>query len=126
MVGLLLLCAAATQRDWLRAKTKIPRAQYKGDTQTELSKVLNSHLLKTEASTRDCGSWNHTDLQDFMSVVLSKRDSSMDDLYQEREDRRKLLHGDLAGHRSHWEQTNGVLDGAAHLHKPLRDSHCRQ
>jgi hypothetical protein len=118
--------AAANQRDWLRAKTKKPRAEYKGSTQTELSQVLNKHMLQTELHTRACDQWNTSALQNFMLQVLDRADPALDEHYQKQDDRRKLLHGSARGHEQHWRGVNGVVGGAEHLHKPVRDSHCRQ
>lgn len=32
----------------------------------------------------------------------------------------------LDEYQQHWERANAVVDRSPHLHKPLRDSHCRQ
>jgi len=47
-------------------------------------------------------------------------------VYHNTDDRRKLQKAALTEYQNHWENVNDVVHRSPHLHKPLRDSHCRE
>jgi len=121
-------CAwSADRNDLQRAKTKKPRSAYQGEGQEELSRVLNGHLLKSERGVvRACANWTAKELQGFMLRVLQHRSPELNRVYHNTDDRRKLQKAALTEYQNHWENVNDVVHRSPHLHKPLRDSHCRE
>jgi len=118
---------AASREDLRRARIQKPGDRYRGDGQEALSRVLNAALAKSEGGlVRECANWTAPELQRFMARILERRHPELNALYHRVADRRRLQRASLEEYQQHWERANGVTDRSPHLHKPLRDSHCRQ
>lgn len=121
-----LAAATASTSDLQRARTKKPRDAYRGDDQTQLSKVLNQHLLRSEVATRSCHEWSPAELQAFLSVVLENRHDDLQQVYHASKDRRKMVLGSAAEYQEHWGKLNRISSNHPHLLEPQRESHCRE
>jgi len=117
--------ASASVSDMRRAKTKKPRAAYKGDDQTTMSNVLNQHLKRSEKSTLSCEQWSTVDLQEFMAAIAEHREDELQQIYHSVEDRRDLKHT-VEDHKSHWAKLNHIVSNHPHLYEPQQESHCRE
>mmetsp|Transcript_76094 Transcript_76094/g.200410 ORF Transcript_76094/g.200410 Transcript_76094/m.200410 type:complete len:557 (+) Transcript_76094:1-1671(+) len=117
--------ASASVSDMRRAKTKKPRAAYKGDDQTTMSNVLNQHLKRSEKSTLPCEQWSTVDLQEFMAAIAEHREDELQQIYHSVEDRRDLKHT-VEDHKSHWAKLNHIVSNHPHLYEPQQESHCRE
>merc|ERR1712070_633921 len=96
IAALTLVSIAAAQDpsvyDIHRAKTKIPRPNFKGHGQAGLSAVLNNHLKASEGSrVRPCHQWSPVQLQDFMLKLNEHRSPEMQKIYKSTDDRRALV-----------------------------------
>jgi len=119
--------AGASRGDLRRAHTKKPRVQFQGEDQAELSRVLNGALARSEGGlARECGNWTAAELQRFMGRLMEHQSPELNDIYEQKRDRRRLQRASPEAYRRHWEEANAAVGRAPHLHKPLRDSHCRQ
>mmetsp|Transcript_12536 Transcript_12536/g.28280 ORF Transcript_12536/g.28280 Transcript_12536/m.28280 type:complete len:542 (+) Transcript_12536:78-1703(+) len=125
LVSIVAAVAAPGTSDLRRARVKKPGDAYRGDDQTKLSQVLNSHLQRNER-TRACTDWTTSDLQDFMELVLRHRSGEFQSIYNSSSDRRKLHYGAIHEYRSRWNKLNNIVSLRRHLHAPLRESHCRE
>jgi len=109
--------------DLQRARTKKPRDSYRGDTQTSMSKVLNSHLLRNEKHTRPCANWTAGQLQDFLDEIAKHRSDELLKIYGSAKDRRQLRRND---HGEEWAELNRIVEELPHLAEPQREAHCRE
>ena len=66
----------------MRAKTKVPRHDYKGADFSDMSRVLN-HWLNSSYEATPCEMWSVEELQELQAILLIARDSQFDDIYQE-------------------------------------------
>eukprot|EP00933_Yihiella_yeosuensis_P034621 TRINITY_DN280_c0_g1_i1.p1 TRINITY_DN280_c0_g1~~TRINITY_DN280_c0_g1_i1.p1 ORF type:complete len:549 (+),score=119.48 TRINITY_DN280_c0_g1_i1:79-1725(+) len=115
----------ANSADLQRAKTKKPRDDYKGKDQTELSKVLNKHMKRSER-VRPCDDWSPAELQEFMASILKERNHDLQEIYAKVKDRRQLKMGGVEEYRAHWDELDGAVKKYPHLLQPHKESHCRQ
>lgn len=124
--GVVCSASPASVEDLRRAVTRKPRAEYRGHSQEHMSRSLNGHLARSEGRlARACGNWTAPELQGFMALVLPRRSPELDHVYQKGGDRRSLQRS-AEEYREHWRRANRVVGRSPHLHKALRDSHCRQ
>mmetsp|Transcript_10396 Transcript_10396/g.23516 ORF Transcript_10396/g.23516 Transcript_10396/m.23516 type:complete len:549 (-) Transcript_10396:370-2016(-) len=127
---LLALAAAASggpsATDLRRARVKKPRDTYRGDDQTRLSQVLNSHILRSTQNARPCAEWTTKSLQDFLELMLSHRSDQFQHIYNASNDRRKLSKGSIQEYRNHWQKLNRITATHGHLLDALREAHCRE
>jgi hypothetical protein len=112
--------------DILRAKTKVPRDEYKGQGQTQLSRVLNGHLRADEPNVKPCDQWTSEELQRFMALISDHRSPALLKIYDDTADRRQRVHNSTKDYLSHWKQLNSLARQHQGLRNPLRDTHCRQ
>lgn len=117
---------AASPEDLRRARTKRPRDAYRGDSQAQMSRALNGHLLRSELATRPCSEWSPRQLQDFMAALAEHRDEDLQGIYQSSSDRRLARMNSVAEHRDHWDRLNHIASRRPHLLESLQESLCRQ
>ena len=137
-LGWLLRCGAAPVgfKDVQRARTKKPGADYKGHSQTVMSKKLNDHLIRAEKSksskshkssrTIPCEKWSLSELQNFMAVVAEHRSHELQQIYKSTMDRRTIRSESLQDFRSQWSRFNELVDQHPTLHAPQQEAHCRE
>ena len=124
--------AAATAADVARAREKVPRAPFRGESFRHMSATLNRWLEKgrhTAGRTRPCAEWSAAQLQQLQGMLYLARDASLDEIYQGAADNRRLRKG-LADLVHTWDELGALVEGhpthAAPLHAVLRDGHCHE
>ena len=73
------------EKDQWRAKTKVPRHDYKGIDFTDMSKVLNQ-WLNTSYNALPCELWKVEELQQLQALLWIAKSSEFDSIYQETTD----------------------------------------
>jgi len=122
-----LACADATnQADLKRAKSKVPSAEYKGDDQSSMSKVLNGHLRKGNPNVKACDEWTTQGLQEFMGHIAPHRSDELMSIYEESNDKRSPQLKTFADHMEHWTQVNRLAKGNKDFEVVAREAHCRE
>ena len=132
LLGFLLTSGAAPVglKDVQRAKTKKPGADYRGHSQAAMSKKLNDHLIRAEASsssrTLPCEKWSLSELQSFMATVAEHRSHELQLIYKSTMDRRTIRSESLPEFQSQWQRFNQLANKHPHLHAPQKEAHCRE
>ena len=109
-----------------RARTKVPRSEYKGPGSDGLAKALNVHLNAAEPNIKPCEEWSPQELQAFMRTVHDARSPELQSIYETTGDRRKLIRNSTEAYQMHWNDLNAIASKHPHLLHPLRDTHCRE
>jgi hypothetical protein len=126
LCGLATLTPALDPRDLQRAKTKKPRAEWRGPTFDSMSSVLNGHMGKMFPKTKPCEEWTAKELQDFQAEAYAYRHTHFDSIYANVTDNRRMRHSSLEEHQEQWKQTNEQVKGLPHLKEMQRDGHCHE
>eukprot|EP00435_Cladocopium_sp_Y103_P040150 s1132_g10.t2 len=133
LLGFLLTSGVAAPvglKDVQRAKTKKPGVDYRGHSQTAMSKKLNDHLIRAEESsssrTLPCEKWSLSELQSFMARVAEHRSHELQLIYKSTMDRRSIRSESLPEFQSQWQRFNQLVDKHPHLHAPQKEAHCRE
>ena len=79
------------EKDQWRAKTKIPRHDYKGVDFKDMSMVLN-HWLNSSYPVKACELWDVEELQKLQALLYIAKNSNFDAIYQDTQDNRRLRH----------------------------------
>lgn len=110
--------------DLKRARTKIPRSEYQGDTFEKMTERLNGWLLKHAPKSRGCDEWTVHQLQHLQRMLLELRDPQLDSLYQSTADNRRLrMPADL---KNEWAKLNQLASQDPELMRIHRDGHCHE
>jgi len=64
-----LACYAGAISDLQRARTKVPRDQYRSDHTYRMGKVLNGHLKRSHSNTKPCYQWTPAELQELQTKL---------------------------------------------------------
>jgi len=124
--GLAVLGLALDPRDLQRAKTKKPRAAWKGPEFDSMSEVLNGHMKKMFPNTKPCSEWSAEELQDYQAKVYAYKHSELDAIYSNVTDNRRMRYSSLEGHQDQWKRANVQVEGLPHLKEMQRDGHCHE
>jgi len=111
--------------DLRRARSKVPRDDFKGDDFQSMSQTLNKYLQKHAPQSKDCDLWTIEELQDLQISLLMLRDSGLNDLYHETDDNRKIKK-DIEQMIQEWEELNKLASTDVDLAKAHRDGHCHE
>ena len=120
--------SSIAEKDIYRAKTMVPRDEYKGDSFTRMSETLNGWLLKGNAATRPCDEWSTEDLHQLQAVFYLAREARFDSIYQEVDDNRKMRK-QLKEIQEDWTALTKEMDqlDEDHIaHNIRRDGHCHE
>lgn len=119
--------------DEVRAKTKVPRHDYKGMDFGHMSQVLNNWLNMSSTSgmsakVKACEQWDVEEIQKLQSLLFMLREVQFDDIYQSTTDNRRLQFDVLNDISSSWTELNKL---AAEHKNPMmkrmrRDGHCHE
>merc|ERR1739848_112142 len=106
---------SSSAKDLWRAKTKVPRKQYNGDTFAEMSKTLNGWLKrsKTVASTRECRDWTVKELQKLQAMLYVLRHDDLQDIYKSVDDNRKMR-TKMDELKTSWDELNSYVHDGDH------------
>jgi len=115
----------ASVADLQRARTKVPRSEFKGDDFEKMSQVLNGHLMRSEPNTKECELWAVEELQQFQVLMMILRDPSLDDIYHNTTDNRRIRRK-THELQSEWKTINGLASKDPELARIHRDGHCHE
>jgi len=124
--SLVCVAFAADPRDLQRAKSKVPRAGWKGSDFDSMSQVLNGHMQKMFPKTKPCSEWTAKELQDYQEVLYSHRHADFDSIYSSTSDNRRFRHHSIEEHKNHWARANKHVEEYPHLKDMHRDGHCHE
>jgi len=109
-------------QDLKRARTKLPRVEFKGHNFQTMSKTLNGWLLKHAPNSVACHAWTIDELQQFQRLLFSLRDPELDSVYQKTNDNRRLR---LVSEKE-WAELNALSAKDPELAAIRRDGHCHE
>jgi len=114
-------------KDKFRAKTKVPRHDYKGIDFNDMSNVLN-HWLNTSYPVKACDLWDVEELQKLQALFYLARHSNFDSIYQDTNDNRRLRHHVISDIKQNWIGLNELAanDKDPMLKRIRRDGHCHE
>lgn len=115
----------AVASDLRRARSKVPRAAYKGDDFRSMSETLNNYLTKHAPKSKSCDLWTVEELQELQFSLLMLRDPSLNNLYHQTGDRRKLS-TDIQALTKEWDELNKLARTDPDLARAHRDGHCHE
>merc|ERR1711997_891071 len=92
-------------KDHWRAKTKVPKHDYKGVDFADMSKVLN-HWLNTSYEATACELWKVEELQQLQALLYIARESQFDNIYKNTMDNRRLRDHVLKDIKHSWDELN--------------------
>jgi len=115
------------EKDHNRAKTKVPRHDYKGMDFTDMSRVLN-YWINSSYSAIPCDLWKVEELQQLQALLYIAKESEFDDIYQQTYDNRRIRHNILEDIQNTWNGLNKLAsnDPDPMLAKIRRDGHCHE
>jgi hypothetical protein len=111
--------------DLKRARTKVPRAAYKGNTFDAMSSNLNKWLLKQAPKSRACEDFSVEELQRLQVTLFMLRDPELDGVYQQANDARRIRK-DVMNMSKEWDQLNTIASHDPELARMHRDGHCHE
>ena len=119
--------AKVTQKDHLRATTKVPRHDYKGMDFGHMSKVLNT-WLNSSVNVKACEQWDVEEIQRLQALLFMMRESQFDDIYQATSDSRRLRFNVLNDLSTSWTSLNklAVEHKNPMMKRMRRDGHCHE
>jgi hypothetical protein len=109
-------------QDLTRARTKVPRTEYKGSSFQSMSKTLNHWLLKHAPNSRKCEEWSVEELQQLQRTLLGVREPELDAVYQSTNDNRRLK----TPLDKEWAELNSLAAKDPMLKRLRRDGHCHE
>jgi len=124
--------AAPSLADQVRAKTKVPRHDYKGMDFGHMSEVLNNWLNVSSSGNgikvKACEQWDVEEIQQLQALLYLLRESQFDDIYQSTMDNRRMRFDVLNDISSSWNELNALA--SAHrdptMKRMRRDGHCHE
>jgi len=124
--GLATVGSSLDPRDLQRAKTKVPRAPWKGAEFDSMSDVLNGHMKKMFPKTKPCNEWSAEELQAYQSLLYSHKHEELSKIYSDSSDKRRMVHDSLEKHQAHWTRANKHANSHPHMTDMHRDGHCHE
>jgi len=115
----------AKASDLQRARSKVPRDDFKGDDFESMGQTLNKYLQKHAPKSKDCDQWTAEELQQLQISLLMLRDSQLNDLYHDTDDNRKI-NKDIQQLVQEWEELNKLASTDPDLARAHRDGHCHE
>jgi hypothetical protein len=117
--------AKASSSDLKRARTKVPRATYKGDDFESMSSLLNKWMLKEAPNSRSCDEFSVEELQRLQIMLFMLRDPQLNTVYDSSADARRMPH-DIEVMSKEWESLNAEAARDPELARMHRDGHCHE
>merc|ERR1712232_38887 len=111
--------------DLRRARTKVPRGEFRGDNFEKMSHVLNGHLRRASSNTKECELWAVEELQQFQVLMMLLRDPALDGIYHNSTDNRRIRRA-VDELKSEWEKVNALASKDPELARIHRDGHCHE
>lgn len=114
------------RRDLQRARSKIPRLNWKGEGRGGVSDTLNGHLKKMFPLVKDCSQFSAEELQELQAELFRHRNSDFNDIYDDSLDNRKMTRSSVEDYQQHWAEMNVHAERNPHLQEMHRDAHCNE
>jgi len=111
--------------DLRRARSKVPRNDYKGDDFGSMSQTLNSYLVKHAPQSRSCDTWTAEELQNLQISLLMLRDPKLNDVYVDADDSRQMS-AEVETLVKEWDELNALARTDPDLARAHRDGHCHE
>jgi hypothetical protein len=126
LVAFALLASAQGLDDLQRARTKVPRNDYRADHSYRMGKVLNEHVMRSAGKTQACHEWSPAELQELQTKLHSLKEDAHNNIYAGSQDTRAVRFASLQEYQSHWAEMNQLVEaeGNPFLVEMQRDGHC--
>lgn len=124
VVAFFALGSTSPVNDLQRAKTQVPRSEFRGDTFAEMGDVLNKHLRNNFARVEDCSNFRIEDLQVLQIKLFQWGDPLLAAIYREAKDNRRERHHSVAALQLHQQRL--VDESPAEVMPMLRDALCHE
>jgi len=108
------------ERDLSRAKQTVPAHPFTGANAPHTWSVLNQHLKGRYGLSRPCSEWTAAEIQALQVILLMQSHGSLDAVYQDADDKRRLKHKNMDDLSKEWLELNQVVDRSprmAEMHK---------
>jgi len=116
-----------TSSDRARAENWVPRPSFKGDTLSEASTVLNTHLRNTpKLLTRRCEQYTLAQLDAIQTKLFDKRAPDLINIYNTAQDPRRPVLSTLQEYQDLWAKMQQTATSHPELNNMLRDGRCRE
>jgi len=115
----------AKSSDLKRARSKVPRDDFKGDDFQSMSSTLNKYLQRHAPQSKNCDTFTMQELQQLQISLLMLRDSELNEVYHETDDNRKI-NKDIQQLVQEWEELNKLASTDPDLARAHRDGHCHE
>jgi len=116
-----------TPSDRARAENWVPRPSYKGDTLSEASNILNTHIRNTpKLLTRRCEQYTLAQLDAIQTKLFDKRAPDLINIYNTAHDPRRPVLSTLQEYQDIWAKMQQTATSHPELHDMLRDGRCRE
>lgn len=112
--------------DLKRAKQKVPRAAWKGDSFAEMSKVLTSKLSDSGHRIRPCEEWAVSELQDLQRSIFKLTEKELLSIYRKAADGRRQRFESLEELEEHWAAIDAAAMTDGSLSDMRRDGLCHE
>jgi len=112
--------------DLKRAKQRVPRAGWKGDSFAKMSQVLTSKLSKAGHRIRPCEEWTVSELQHLQRRIFTAAEAQLLAIYDEAKDNRRQRFKALRDLEAHWEEIAAAASTTEVLSKLWRDGLCHE
>merc|ERR1711963_186607 len=111
--------------DLKRARTKVPRAEYQGDSFQTMAETLNAWLQKHAPNSRECDTWTVEELQQLQVQLLALRDPTLNEVYHASADNRRMEQS-VESMTEEWAKLNEEAAADPQLAQMHRDGHCHE
>merc|ERR1719271_732197 len=112
--------------DLKRAKQRIPRTAWKGDSFAKMGILLTSKLVDGGHRIRPCGEWTADELQQLLRRLFNASDKELIAIYDSAQDNRKQRFKSLASLEAHWAEVDTASDADEQLGEIRRDGLCHE
>lgn len=116
----------AAVSDLQRAKQKIPRAGWKGDTFAHMSMLLTSKLLDNGHRIRSCDTWSIPELHNLQRQIFNVSEKDLLAIYSEATDNRRQRFETLDDLEAHWTVIDAAASASEMLSELRRDGLCHE
>jgi len=125
-LAVLVFYAGATvpSSDLKRARTKVPRDQYRAEHPYDMGKALTGHLKLAHSNTKPCHQWTPAELQELQAKLHGLREETHNQIYGETRDNRALRFPNIEEYQAHWKEITQVAESNPFLVEMQRDGHC--
>lgn len=121
LAGCVLAASAASSTDLARARSKVPRSQYRASA-SELSSKLNEHLVRSFPAATPCEDWSVAELQALQWRLWQVRSPELMSIYTETNDRRSMQEDP----QPRWLAANREVQMHPDLLQMQQHAHCRE